>query len=382
MEGNERGATSVGEPSIWSAVGVMTGTSLDGLDAVVLSKTGTGYTVQSHVWRPWPTSVRRALLGLAEGQPTTAADTARSLQGLSDAIAEAALSAIAAAGMDTDQIRVIGMHGQTLFHQPPPAGVTWQAGWPGWVAAKTGIPTAGDFRVQDVALGGQGAPLAPLTHALLFGDPNERRGVLNIGGIANVTVLDPLPVGKARAPITVAFDTGPGNMVLDGLIQDATQGEVPYDQDGQQARRGLVHPALLDTLLDHPFFRLPPPKSTGREQFGRPFRQAFHGLSLEDALATAEALTIATIARAVEPFALDRVLVAGGGAQNRSLMDRLAHALPCPVDTTDRHGFPGQALEGAAFAVLAVACLDRQPWDLSALTGNPTPTCLGVIAYP
>lgn len=366
----------------WYAVGVMTGTSLDGLDAAVLSKNGGTYTVLSHVWRPWPASLRSTLLAWAEGEPARAAEMAGSLRDLSDLTADTALAAIEAAHLDTRQIRVIGMHGQTVFHRPPPDGLTWQAGWPGWVAAKTGIPTAGDFRVQDVARGGQGAPLAPLTHALLFGHPTERRGVLNIGGIANITVLNPVQNREPHATIALAFDTGPGNMVLDGLVQDATQGEVSYDHDGMRARQGAVNPALLATLLDHPFFRRLPPKSTGREQFGRPFREAFRGLQLEDALATAEALTVSTVCQAAEPFRLDRLLVAGGGAKNPSLMARLREALSCPVETTDLHGFPGQALEAAAFAVLGVACLEHEPWNLSPLTGNLSPTCLGVLAYP
>jgi anhydro-N-acetylmuramic acid kinase len=361
-------------PSAWTAIGIMSGTSLDGLDAVALSwDPETGFLPTAHAFRPWPAALRDTLLMLAEGGTAEAKTLAEAARGVSEAYAELALTVMEAARLQPHQVSVIGMHGQTLYHAPPPHGVTWQIGWPAWVATRTGIPTAGDFRVADVAGGGHGAPLAPLAHRHFFGHPKERRGVLNLGGIANLTVLSP---GGA---VATAFDTGPGNMIMDGLVADATAGRERFDQDGRLARRGTAHRALVERLLAHPYFRTSPPKSTGRELFGRPFRDAFRSLTLPDALATALVLTAESVAQAVAPFQLDRLIVAGGGARNPALMDALAARVACPVDPSDAYGFPAETVEAAAFAWLGYACLQGIASDTRSVTGG-RPAVLGVLA--
>jgi anhydro-N-acetylmuramic acid kinase len=267
------------------------------------------------------------------------------------------------------------MHGQTIHHTPPPDGVTWQLGWPSWVAARTRIPTAGDFRVADAALGGQAAPLAPLAHGAFFGDPAERRVVLNIGGIANITVLE--PGGAAVA----AFDTGPGNMVVDGVVQDASGGRILFDDGGRIARSGHVAPRLLDALLADDYFHRAAPKSTGRERFGQAFRTPLRSLNMEDAAATAVALTVETVRTAILEAHPDRVIVAGGGTRNTWLMEQLDAALPVPVEDSSRYGILPEAVEAAVFAWLGDACRRRVRHALGPITGGK-PTRLGVMAWP
>jgi anhydro-N-acetylmuramic acid kinase len=360
----------------WYAVGIMSGTSLDGLDAVVVAGgAGRSDHVVAHRFEPWPDGLRRDLMRLAEGHPAPARAFAVAARRVSEAYAASARAVIAAAGLAPADISVIGMHGQTLFHEPPRHGVTWQVGWPSWVAVATGIPTAGDFRVADVAQGGQGAPLAPLAHQRFFAHAVERRGVLNLGGIANLTVLGP------GGTVEAAFDTGPGNMMLDGLVEDATGGAQHYDAEGRLAREGQVDTAIRDRLLAHPFFAQAPPKSTGRETFGRPFRRALAGLPLADALATAVAVTAASVARASAPYRLDRLIVAGGGARNPTLVEAIRGAVSCPVDLADVHGFPAETVEAAAFAWLGYACLQGMSVDLTPVTGGGR-AVLGVLARP
>jgi anhydro-N-acetylmuramic acid kinase len=358
------------------AIGVMSGTSLDGLDAVLLAYGAEGrYRVTQHCFHPWPDELRTMLIGLAEGQAAPAAVFAEALRGISEAYAAIIREVLKRAGCAKDEVAVVGMHGQTVFHKPAPDGVTWQMGWPSWVAARTGISVAADFRVADVARGGQGAPLAPLAHQAFFSHPVERRGVLNLGGIANLTVLD------RGGAIEAAFDTGPANMILDGLVEDATGGEERMDRDGALAAQGRVDTAVLNRLLTHPFFQLPPPKSTGRETFGRAYRKAFAGMALPDALATAVALTAGTITDQMARYRLDRVIVAGGGARNPALMRAITARAGCPVEPSDAYGIAPDALEGASFAWLGMATLAGRAHDLGTVTGGPAGV-LGVLARP
>jgi anhydro-N-acetylmuramic acid kinase len=356
----------------------MSGTSLDGLDGIIARfDTDGNITVAHRCHHPWDSALRDALLLLAENQPTTIQAVLQLSQQVSEA--HVALAADLLRRMDPSLVRAIGMHGQTVWHQPPDAlqpGYTLQLGSPSWVAARIGIPVVGDFRLADMSLGGQGAPLAPFAHAYLFAHPHEARAVLNLGGIANLTGLFP------RRPVW-ASDTGPANMLMDDVARHFSGGTCAYDEDGQHAARGRSHPDLLQALLADPFFLLPFPKSTGRERFGQQFSRILHGLSWDDASHVAGLLAVAGVERAVKalPVLPARVIVAGGGALNSWLCGRLAAALaPILVESSQAYGVAPQDLEALAFATLAKARLEGIPANLPSVTGAIRPTLLGVIA--
>jgi anhydro-N-acetylmuramic acid kinase len=316
---------------------------------------------------------------------------------IGEAFAAAALDLLARAGIAPDQVDLIGSHGQTVFHAPhppddasgdlPAVSVTVQIGSGAVIAARTGITTVYDFRVADLALGGEGAPLVPYVDYLLLGD-GESLAVQNLGGIGNVTVLRR---GGGIAGM-FAFDTGPANMLIDALVAAVTDGRLQYDADGAIAASGTPAPALLDDALEDPFFARQPPKSTGREEFGLPYAQEFHakgrslGLSDADLLATATALTARSIADAYRRFVLpttplDGVLLCGGGARNPTLRRMLAAELaPIPVGTVEERGIPIDAKEALAFAVLAYETAHGRPGTLPATTGTSRPAILGSIA--
>lgn len=360
-------------------IGIMSGTSVDGLDAVAIRTTPGSRmpTVLDHRFRPWSPAEREAILSAAEGAPVAAQDWLELAEMISDghvAVARDLLN-----GLDTTPVTAIGMHGQTLWHRPPSAtrkGASLQLGWPGWVAVELGVPVIGDFRVADLALGGGGAPLAPWAHARLFADPTEPRAVLNLGGIANLTALIP---GQA----VWASDVGPGNMILDDLCRRRAGGLLAFDPDGSGARRGRADPRRLAAMRRDPFFQAPFPKTTGRERFGRTFSRGLDDLTLDDALATALELTVWSVARAVAALSERprRVIVGGGGAFNGRLMERLAEALaPCAVESSAGYGIDPQHLEAVAFALLAEAYLEGIPANLPAVTGASAPAILGVMA--
>jgi anhydro-N-acetylmuramic acid kinase len=315
---------------------------------------------------------------------------------IGEAFAAAALELLERAGVAPEQVDLIGSHGQTVFHAPHPAGdggdlpavpVTVQIGSGAVIAARTGITTVYDFRVADLALGGEGAPLVPYVDYLLLGD-GESLAVQNLGGIGNVTVLR--QGGGIEGMF--AFDTGPANMLIDALAVAATDGRLQYDADGAMAAAGTPVPALLDDAMEDPYFARQPPKSTGREEFGLPYAQEFHargrslGLSDADLLATATALTARSIADAYRRFVLpttplDAVLLCGGGARNPTLRRMLAAELaPIPVGTVEERGIPIDAKEALAFAVLAYETAHGRPGTLPATTGTSRPAVLGSIA--
>jgi len=281
----------------------------------------------------------------------------------------------------------VGVHGQTLFHDP--AGewpVTFQAGAAAVLAEELGCTVVSDFRSRDVAAGGQGAPLVPYADAVLLRHPTEERIALNLGGIANLTWLPP---GRGTEGVT-GFDTGPGNMVMDALAGRSGREGQGYDRDGEGAASGRVLPDLLAEWLRHHFFDQEPPKSTGREIFGEPFLLATLGgpagdLHLNDLLATAAELTVESVARSCERWlpraaSARRFIVSGGGVHNRHLMQRLNQRLdPASVETSDRQGIPPDAKEAVAFAVLADALLSGVPANLPAVTGAHRPVLLGSL---
>lgn len=364
------------------AIGIMSGTSADGIDAALIEVDGVGRVSDTiaHAAVPFPDGIRAAVLALGAGEPTSAATVARLHAKLGELYAAAAMALMPTARRPV----VIGVHGQTIAHLPAERA-TLQIGDAARVAVLTGVPTVDDFRSADIAAGGEGAPLTPFADHILFAG-TDPRVVVNIGGIANVTLL---PDGDAAH--VSGFDSGPGNMVIDAI---ARASGLRYDADGAGARRGRVVGRALDEALAHPFFARPAPKSTGREEFGAAFASRLadgvrgQGGSLDDALATATELTARTVAAAVRsatPAGTEwrELLVAGGGAANGALMDRLVQAFaPTRVRRVDELGIPCAAREAIAFAVLAVYRLRGLANTLPRVTGATRAVCAGALHRP
>jgi anhydro-N-acetylmuramic acid kinase len=366
-------------------IGLMSGTSVDGIDAALVEITGRRPRVRPLGFRtrPYPARLRRALLAIAEGRPATAGDLARLHVAVGERLADAVLQLCRSLRVDLRTVALVGSHGHTLHHAPR-ARATWQIGDPAVIAVRTGITTVADFRAAAVAAGGEGAPLAPFAHALLFAHPRRRRAVQNFGGIGNVTYL---PRGARPAGVT-AFDTGPGNMVIDGVVRRLSDGRRWMDRDGRLARRGHVDAELLADLLRHPFLRRRPPKSTGREEFGAPLVERLlqvarrRRLADADVVATATAFTARATAESYRRFLppVDEVFLAGGGSRNPALVGMLRTALPgVPVATVDALGFDAAALEAQAFALLAWAAASARPASLPAVTGARAARILGHV---
>ncbi len=375
-------------------IGLMSGTSADGVDAAVVDITGTGHklTLKLIAFRtfPYPADFRvRLLTAMTDGGLP---DICHLNVALGEWLARAALRVRRLASLSTRDVALIGSHGQTFQHVPIPrheAGVgelrsTLQLGSPTVIAERTGIQTVADFRTRDMAIGGQGAPLAPYLHHLLFQDARRTRAVVNIGGISNLTFLP--AQGSLRA--VRAFDTGPGNMVLDGIIRRLTNGRETFDRGGRLAAKGRVHQGLLKRMQRHPYLRRRPPKSTGREEFGDEFLKDLiraarrPSITPADLMATATAYTAQTIADG-ERFlsgCVDEVLICGGGAKNLTLMEMLQDAWgSTPVRPVEALGWNGRALEAVAFAVFAYQALRGVPCNLPAVTGAKREVVLGSI---
>ncbi len=377
-------------------VGLMSGTSADGVDAAVVRLDGAPPALEwkllAHTHSPHPPALRDEIFACFRPETGNVERLCALNFSLGRAFAAAALYAIVAAGLTPTQAALIGSHGQTVWHIPDGrAASTLQIGEPAVIAELTGITTVSNFRTRDMAAGGQGAPLVARVDALLFGHGRLHRALQNIGGIANVTWV---PAGDAEAAL--AFDTGPGNMLIDDAAQRATGGALDYDRDGTLAAAGRVDEGWLAELLAHPYFRRPPPKTTGRELFGRQYgaelwaRGQARGLRGEDIIATLTALTARSIAAAYRNFLPafpDEVIVSGGGARNPVLLRQLAFALaevagsqPAPrVVTSDELGLPVEAKEAVAFAVLAYETWHGRPGNLPAATGARRPVVLGSI---
>lgn len=362
------------------AIGLMSGTSADGVDgaAIELDVPATAVRVVATASLPYPATLRAAILALGEGGASDAREIARLHGRLGDAHAELALRLAGAAGA---RPAVIAMHGQTIAHLPS-EHVTFQVGDASRVARRTGVPVVSDLRSADVAAGGQGAPLVPFADHILFARLAPV-AVLNIGGIANLTLIP-----TARAEDVVAFDTGPGNMVIDRI---ASAVGASHDAEGRGAARGTVDEETLSEFLAHPYFARPAPKSTGREEFGETFARRLveivtrHGGSHDDALATATALTARTIAdglRRASGAPVARVLVAGGGARNPTLQAMLRAALPAPIEPTDAHGVPASHREAIAFAILGAYRLHGLPNTLPRATGAARAVSGGGLHIP
>jgi len=371
------------------AFGLMSGTSLDGIDVadVEVSRRAGVLAVNVLHWTTMPlgSALRAALVAVLPPHDGTIAALAELDVAVGEAFADAALTAARTWGVDTNAVDVVASHGQTMLHAPE-SGVTLQIGRGAVIAARTGITCASDFRSADVAHGGQGAPLVPFVDRELFASDSEFRVALNIGGIANVTLLPPAAGGDRIA----AFDTGPGNVVIDEFACIASRGARQRDENGSAAARGTVDEVLLEEWLRHPFFAARPPKSTGREAFGAGFaRAAFEraterGLKADDALATATALAARSIAAAV-PEECVRVIASGGGTHNATLMAALRSELAragcdARVELTDAFGIPADAKEAVVFACLGVDAVAGRAHHLPQCTGARHPSILGQIA--
>ncbi len=351
-------------------VGLMSGTSLDGIDAAVVKIADQDVELVAFTTCKLEDKLKEPILRL--NQPGFDEIDAMGMldRELGFAFADAALQVIEKAGLDVSQITAIGSHGQTIRHRPQ--GIdnslpfTLQIGDAATIAEKTGITVVSDFRKRDIAACGQGAPLVPFVHQKLFVEQDKHVAVVNIGGIANITYLD-------AGGTVLGFDTGPGNMVMDALMQTMTDARFCYDEGGELAASGQIHQPLLDNLLKHSFFKITPPRSTGREDFGEGVVHQIMAVDISDAdkMATACELTVQSITGSLQflPHKPDVWYLCGGGALNTHLRLRLKDVLGAPVQTTTDIGLPVEAVEAVAFAVLAERTLAGEINTLSAVTG-------------
>ncbi len=386
-------------------IGIMSGTSFDGIDAVAVRIStqidGRIERVQHlhHATVPYSSEAKQILLPLCSPGGSTIEALVYAHFLLGEWYAEAVRRLLETAHLAADAIDAVCLHGQTIWHAPTtkqmpgplgPVGVhgTLQIGCAAVVKERTRIPVIYDFRAADMAAGGEGAPLAPYVDTLLFGHPSRGRIVQNIGGIGNATAIPPGSSQKAM----FAFDTGPGNMIIDELVRRMSQGALHYDEDGAIARSGKVCVPLLEVLLEDAFFAMAPPKSTGREVYGTSYVDRLEslgkkqGLSYEDMIATATAFTAETIVRAYRDYimptmAVDDVIVGGGGALNSTLLSMIHERLPPGISlkTTMDFGIPAFVREPLAFAVLGHEALMGHPGNIPAATGAQKPVILGSI---
>jgi len=372
--------------------GLMSGTSADGVDAAVVDVHGRAVDlVAFHVY-PYPPAVRKAVLDLCRPESARLDDICHYNHVLGELFADAVIALCREAGIPLRSIDLIGSHGQTICHlgQGRRYGrrtirSTLQIGEPAVIAHRTGITTVADFRPRDMAAGGQGAPLVPYADYRLFRHNRLSRVVQNIGGIANLTFLP----ARCGADDVMAFDTGPGNMVIDGLVRIVTRGRRQYDGDGAMAAGGTPDPRLLKEMLRHPFLRRRPPKSAGREQFGQGYCQWLldqvrrRGLSPEDTVATATAFTAISIAQAYRrflPHLPEEVILCGGGAHNATLVRMLQERLlGVTIRSMDEFGISVDAKEAVSFALLALATIQGRPNNMPGATGATEPVILGKI---
>ena len=356
-------------------IGLMTGTSLDGVDAVLADFAGTVPTTLAHVHRPLPAGLRSELLALNTTESDEIHRSQMAAQDLARLYADATADLLAAAAVDAGDVRALGVHGQTVRHRPD-LGYTVQLNAPALLAECTGVDVVADFRSRDIAAGGQGAPLVPAFHRIVFG-AGRPRAVVNIGGISNITALD-----GAQA---IGFDAGPGNVLIDAWM--TSRFDAPFDFNGERAASGSVDERFLASLLREPYFALPPPKSTGRDLFTLDWvrRAGADGLDPTVVLASLTELTARAIGEALVLWAPQstEVLVCGGGARNATLLRSLQTCvgLGRPVRATDSVGVPADQVEALAFAWLAWAHVNRVPGNLPEATGARGPRVLGAL-YP
>jgi anhydro-N-acetylmuramic acid kinase len=408
-------------------LGMMSGTSADGIDAALVRISGKPpnlkIKLRGHVTQNFPAAIREEILRVAEQKPITPGEFSQLHARLGKIYADAALTACKKLKISRTKIDLIGNHGQTIFHQGTPTNFlaaktasALQIGDGSILANLTGITTVSDFRPADIALGGQGAPLVPFADYALYRRPKVGRVALNIGGIANITVIP----ANAKPSDVLAFDTGPGNMLIDALVSHFTHGRVCYDKDARLASQGKLIPKILETLMKDPYLQQKPPKSTGREYFGAAYVKKLIELGRRyharpnDLIRTATIFTVLSITDALHRFILPKIkihqlIVSGGGSNNPLLMAQLA-ALLTSFPVGARHVYPGSlgampalpnseasanievlppsdfgvpidAKEALAFAVLAYETFHQRPSNLSSATGASGPAILGKISY-
>ena len=378
-------------------IGLMSGTSADGVDAALCRITGHGTATKveqlGFVFDPFDTRVREEILRLAGGQEATAADFCRINFLLGRLYAETSLRLCRECGVEPKDIDLIGSHGQTLWHIPQPEAYlgqtfrsTLQLGECSVLTETFGCPVVGDFRVRDVAAGGLGAPLVPYSEYLIYRSETKCIALQNIGGIGNITCLPP----ACKPEEVFAFDTGPGNMVMDAVYGAITHGEKRFDEGGAFAAKGQVHQPLLNLMMDDEYVRRQPPKTTGREYYGPAYVERITAeakaqcLTDEDLMATVTAFTAATIAYSVEhffPVKPDELIIGGGGSMNATLLKDIATALPaCNVMTNEQLGYDSNAKEAVAFAVLANEAIFAGCNNMPSVTGATKGVVMGKIS--
>ena len=383
--------------------GIMSGTSADGINVAIVQVHDKGFEIKlemvAHKEFAFPANVRKFILSVMNAEAKVA-DLARLNVLLGELYAEAVVKTASEAQAG---VSLIGCHGQTIYHQGEKKkflgreiAATWQTGEGAIVASRTGIPVVCDFRQADMAAGGKGAPLVPFLDYALYRDPQRGRIVQNIGGIANLTAI-PAGTGAgggARPERVVAFDTGPGNMVIDGVMERLYKKK--YDENGRQAAKGKPIEAVINKILRSPFFLTKPPKTAGREEFGREFVEEFIRLcgkaAKEDVVATATALTARSIAKAIRDFlpgafgedqGYHDMIISGGGSFNCTLVAMIRELLPqLQVKSSDSYGIPVEAKEAVAFAVLAYQTWNKLASSIPSATGADYPAVLGKICYP
>ncbi len=381
-------------------LGLMSGTSADGVDVALARVSGAPPQLQAellaHTASPFPTALRKEILRVAEQRNMTAGDLSQLNFRLGEVFAGAALAACRKFRIPPKRVALIGSHGQTIFHQGQPVkylgrptASTLQIGEASIIAARTGITTVADFRPADIAVGGQGAPLVPYADYLLYRHAKLGRVSLNLGGIANITVI---PAAAKPADI-FAFDTGPANMIIDALVAHFSKGRQRFDKNAHLAAQGRSIPAMLAELLRDSYLKISPPKSTGREYYGRAYTERLiamgrrHHAKPNDMIRAATIFTALSIVDALNRFVLPKhkiaqLIVSGGGAQNPLILAQLAAALGgIEVLPSSKFGVPEDAKEAYAFALLAYETIHQRPSNIPSATGAHRPAILGKISY-
>ena len=378
----------------------MSGTSLDGVDAALVKIVEAGDNLDIELVKylsvPYSQEVKRRLFEACTPELATVEAISLMNMYLAEIFSEATLTLIDQANLTPRDILLVSSHGQTIFHQPVPITIegremksTLQIGDIGVIAERTGITTVGDFRTRDMAVGGGGAPLVPYADHMLYTNKSHGRVLVNIGGISNITVL---PKGSTASEV-IAYDTGPGNMIIDAFVQWATDGNSSYDHDGAIAARGKVNEKWLTELLENPFFHKGYPKSTGREMFGINFASNLwkeadnEGISIDDRIATITALTARTLSqeiiRFIESAQIEEVIVSGGGRHNSTLFTSLKAYMPKHVTVAgmEAYGMCADAKEAVIFALLGYQCLKKKTNNLPSATGAKKEVVMGKIAW-
>ncbi|WP_062353994.1 anhydro-N-acetylmuramic acid kinase [Bacillus kwashiorkori] len=383
----------------WKVIGLMSGTSLDGVDVAIVSINEERENIVELIdffSYPYSTDIRNRLMEISDPNVSMTRDLSVMNMLLGEIFAEAVIDATKAARIPLKEIDLISSHGQTVFHQPEeiyigkrPIKSTLQIGDIAVIAERTGVPVVGDFRTRDMAAGGQGAPLVPYADYFLLRDEEIGRVAVNIGGIANITVLAP----NCHEAQVIAYDTGPGNMLMDLFANWITNGHSTYDKDGQLASQGNLNKDWFLSLLNHRYFAKKYPKSTGREEFGKELAKQWweeaeeRGIAFYDRICTITHLTAITIANEINRFIqshdIKEVLISGGGVRNLYLLKTIQNYLPnfVKVHSTDEAGLNSDAKEAIIFALLGYQCMNRKTNNLPVTTGAKNPVVMGKIAW-